>query len=116
MEKKAKEEASKLKTNLLPEPSSITPEPFVMKKSSLTLQNGSRYQGAIKNDLPHGFGEKFPRTEKFIKDPFGTERGRIRNLVFPQGLIIYQGLWRDGNPTDKTETPQAQTSGDQSNK
>ena len=34
MEKKeAKEEASKLKTNLPAEPSSITPEPFVMKKA-----------------------------------------------------------------------------------
>ena len=118
MEKKeAKEEASKLKTNLSAEPSSITPEPFVMKKSSLTLQNGSRYRGAIKNDLPHGFGERISPDGEIYQGSFrdGKEEG-YGTLFSPQGLIIYQGLWRDGNPTDKTETPQAQTSGDQSNK
>ena len=88
-----------------------------MKKSSLTLQNGSRYRGAIQNDLPHGFGERIsPDGEIYQRILSGRKGGRIRNLVFPQGLIIYQGLWRDGNPTDKTETPQAQASGDQSNK
>ena len=78
MEKKeAKEEASKLKTNLSAEPSSITPESFVMKKSSLTLQNGSRYRGAIQNDLPHGFGERISPDGEIYQGSFreGKEKG-----------------------------------------
>ena len=116
MEKaKAKEEASKLKTNLPAEPSRLTPEPFVKKKSSLTLQNGSRYRGAVQNDMPHGFGERISPGGEIYQGSFrdGKEEG-YGTLFSPQGLIIYQGLWTNGNPTDKTESPQAKTPGNQS--
>ena len=113
--KKAKEEASKLKTNLPAEPSRLTPEPFVMKKSSLTLRNGSRYRGAIQNDLPHGFGERISPEGEIYQGSFrdGKEEG-YGTLFSTQGLIIYQGLWSNGSPTANSKSPQAQTPENQS--
>ena len=115
MEKtKAKEEAIKLKTTLPTGSSRQAPEPFVMKKSSLTLQDGSSYRGAIRNELPHGFGERVSPDGEIYQGSFqgGKEEG-YGTLFSPQGLIVYQGLWTKGNPTDKMESPQEETPSNQ---
>ena len=101
MEKKTKEEASKLKTNLSAEPLSITRN-VRNEKSSLTLQNGSRYRGLLKTICLTGLAKGFPRTEKFIKD---LGRRRMLRNSFSQGLIIYQGLWRDGKSNRQNGNP-----------
>ena len=110
---KAKQEASKLKSKLPKEPSKETPKAFAVKKSSLTLENGSFYRGAIQNEIPHGFGERISPDGEIYQGSFheGKENG-FGTLFSPKGLIIYQGLWREGNPTDKTALPQTQTSVD----
>ena len=102
MEKtKAKEEAIKLKTSLPTGSSRQAPKPFVIKKSSLTLQDGSSYRGAIRNELPHGFGERVSPDGEIYQGSFqdGKEEG-YGTLFSPKGLIVYQGLWSKGNPVD----------------
>ena len=102
MEKtKAKDEAIKLKTTLPTGPSRQAPKPFVMKKSSLPLQDGSSYRGATQNELPHGFGERVSRDGEIYLGSFqdGKEEG-YGTLFSPQGLIVYEGLWSKGNPVD----------------
>jgi hypothetical protein len=111
---KAREEATKLKTTLATGSSRQPPKLFIMKKNSLTLQNGSSYRGAIKNELPHGFGERISQDGEIYQGSFqgGKEEG-YGTLFSPQGLIIYQGLWIKGNPTDKMESPQEEAPSNQ---
>lgn len=108
MEKtKAKQEANKLKTDLPADSSRQAPKPFVMKKSSLILQDGSNYRGAIQNELPHGFGEKISPTGEMYQGSFrnGKEEG-YGTLFSPKGIIVYQGLWSKGNPIDTLPQPE----------
>jgi len=104
---KAKEEATKLKTELPTGFSGQAQKPFLMKKSSLTLQDGSSYRGAIQNELPHGFGERISPDGEIYQGSFqeGKEEG-YGTLFSPKGLIVYQGLWSKGNPVDTL--PQAE--------
>ena len=104
---KAKEEAIKLKTELPTGFSGQAQKPFLMKKSSLTLQDGSSYRGSIQNELPHGFGERISPDGEIYQGSFqeGKEEG-YGTLFSPKGLIVYQGLWSKGNPVDTL--PQAE--------
>ena len=102
MEKKqAKEEANKLEASLLSSSKTVKKNFLVTKKSSLTLPDKSRYKGAIKNGIPHGFGERISQGGEIYQGSFikGKEEG-YGTLFCPQGLIVYEGLWTKGNPVD----------------
>ena len=102
MEKKlAKEEANKLEAGLPPGSKTLNKKYLVTKKRSLTLPDRSRYKGAVKNGVPHGFGERTSQDGEIYQGSFikGKEEG-YGTLFGPQGLIIYEGLWTEGNPVD----------------
>ena len=84
MEKKeAKEEASKLKTNLSAEPSSITPKAVRNEKQSDPSKRKPLSRVLLKTIFLTGSVKGFPRTEKFIKDPFTTEKRKDTEPCFP---------------------------------
>jgi hypothetical protein len=49
----------------------------VTKKRSLTLPDRSRYKGAVKNGVPHGFGERTSQDGEIYQGSFikGKEEG-----------------------------------------
>ena len=107
--KKVSQEIARLKATLSKIPTIPSPNPFEKKKHRLVLSNGDSYRGQIENNLPNGFGERISKTGKIYQGSFknGLEDG-FGTLFSADGLIIYQGLWKEGNPTDTLAQPEKQ--------
>ena len=107
--KKVSQEIARLKATLSKIPTIPAPNPFVKKKHRLVLSNGDSYRGQIENNLPNGFGERISKTGKIYQGSFknGLEDG-FGTLFSADGLIIYQGLWKEGNPTYTLAQPEKQ--------
>ena len=99
--KKISEKAETLKRTLSQSPTTPAPELFEKKKHRLVLANGDTYRGHVENNLPNGFGERISLSGKTYQGTFnnGLEDG-FGTLFSPNGLILYQGLWRKGSPVD----------------
>jgi hypothetical protein len=109
--KQAQEEVIKIKASLDQDTAKEPTPAFAKKKHQMILGDGGRYRGAIKNGFPHGFGERVSRDGGMYQGSFrnGKEEG-FGTLFSSEGLIIYQGLWTNGNPIDSLPKPEREKS------
>ena len=107
------QKVARLKATLVKLPASPSAKLFEKKKNRLSLANGDSYRGQIENNLPHGFGERISKSGKIYQGSFknGLEDG-FGTLFSADGLIIYQGLWRKGNPVDTLPEPEKEKATD----
>ena len=107
------QEVARLKATLVKLPAAPSAKLFEKKKNRLNLANGDSYRGQIENNLPNGFGERISKTGKIYQGSFknGLEDG-FGTLFSADGLITYQGLWKEGNPTDTLVQPEKEKTTD----
>jgi TPR repeat protein len=104
---KVSQEVARLKATLVKLPAAPSAKLFEKKKHRLVLSNGDSYRGQIENNLPNGFGERISKSGKVYQGSFknGWEDG-FGTLFSADGLITYQGLWKEGSPTDSLVQPE----------
>ena len=73
--------------------------PKVNPIKTVTLSNGSRYEGHLSKQLPEGVGRKTSKTGDYYIGEFsnGLEHG-YGSWYNKQGTLQYQGVWHRGKP------------------